>query len=250
MMVYRLVLVFALTLMPIVAVVHAQETARDSLGDVGVSLSPLFTGDIELGQHCCFSPGVWVTLGQGRFRLQVDHVYARRKELYYYEFDYPGTPPDEYQGRDVYVERARLELQTEQATSALMYWRLSQTSHVSPHVLLGLTYWNIAERDCEVAEGAPVNLINPDRRRPRRQLLSGLTPSQFPFPYSDEEVWFRVDLTNEEEQQCFNEPPRKWGGVLPQVGGGFDIPIGSRFLFRAQARLFFFEIRVGTSFRF
>ena len=46
--------------------VHAQGTTTPSWGDVGISVSPLFTVYVHR-ESCCTPPGGWVTWGTKKF---------------------------------------------------------------------------------------------------------------------------------------------------------------------------------------
>ncbi len=99
---------------------------------------------------------------------------------------------------------------------ASLDWRLSEHTRVSPHVFFGLLYWNFAARSC-VAAGEPVV------RLPAR-------------PHDPDELLYRVDFAEGEEQRCLDDSPRRSHLILPQVGVGVDIPIGSRVFARAEVR--------------
>ena len=61
-----------------VRAVHAQAAPPPSWGDVGVHWSPLFwleNLDVDYGTP----PGVWVTWGTGKFRLQMDYQRSRQQ---------------------------------------------------------------------------------------------------------------------------------------------------------------------------
>ncbi len=80
--------------------VHAQGTTTPSWGDVGISVSPLFTVYVHR-ESCCTPPGGWVTWGTKKFRLQVDYVHNRRRDLIYQDFR-----GEERQGQTITVQRA------------------------------------------------------------------------------------------------------------------------------------------------
>ena len=134
--------------------VHAQETA--SWGDVGISVSPLFTVYVHR-ESCCTPPGGWVTWGTKKFRLHVDYVHNRRRDLIYQDFR-----GEERQGQTITVQRAVVGTHVEQVSAAALYWRLLEHARVSPHLLLGLGYWKFTDRYC-VAGGEPVQR-EPDGR--------------------------------------------------------------------------------------
>ena len=186
--------------------VHAQETA--SWGDVGISVSPLFREYLDV-PVCCTPPGGWVTWGTGKYRLQVDYVRNRR------QYRTSGGYYEIREGREVVVERGGVGINVAQVAVASLYWRIRETSRYSLHVLLGVGYWNRGERSC-VAAGEPVNRLPPR-------------------PHDPDELWFRVDLTDEEEQRCRENPPYySPSSFFPQVGAGVDVPIGSRFFARLE----------------
>ena len=203
--------------------VQAQEsTPTASWGDVGVSVLPFFKAYLDV-ESCCTPLGGWVTWGTGKFRLQMDYVHNRRRYL-----DYPGYY-EERQGQEIIVQRAYLDTHVEQIVGAALYWRVSEHSRFSPHVLLGFAYGNFVDRPC-VAAGEPVV------RRPAR-------------PHDPNELLYRVDFADGEEQWCLDEkPPIRFRRIGLQVGVGGDIPIGSRFFARVQARLI--EVRIGVGLRF
>ena len=190
---------------------------------MGISVSPLFRAHVDV-ESCCTPLGGWVTWGTGTFRLQMDYVHNRRRYL-----DYPGYY-EERLGQEIAVERAYLDTHVEQAVGAALDWRVWEHAGVSPHVLLGLTYWNYADRPC-VARGEPLV------RRPAR-------------PHDPNELLYRVDFAEGEEQRCLDDSPYRSHLIFPQVGVGADIPIGSRVFARAQFRLFIAEVRIGVGLRF
>ena len=173
--------------------VHAQGTTTPSWGDVGISVSPLFTV-YAYRESCCTPPGGWVTWGTKKFRLQVDYVHNRRRDLIYEDFR-----GEERQGQTITVQRAVVGNHVEQISVAALYWRLLEHARVSPHLLLGLGYWKFTDRRC-VAGGEPVQR-EPDGR-------------------------YRVDFAEGEEQRCVDNSPHRWYRVFPQVGVGMDIQIG------------------------
>ena len=204
--------------------VHAQETASTpSWGDVGGGFAPFFRANLDEAS-CCNPPGGWVTWGTGRFRLQMDYLHNRRRYLtcagYY----------GEREGQETVVQRAYLDTHVEQVASPLVYWRLSENSHASPHFLFGLAYWNFADRLC-VAGSDPVVQLPPR-------------------PHDPNEWLYRVEFAEGEEQRCLDESPSRFHRIHPQIGVGADIPIGSRFFARAQARAFSAELRIGVGLRF
>ena len=204
-------------------VVHAQETApTPSWGEVGVSVSPLFKAYLD-EESCCSPRGGWVTWGTGKFRLQVDFLYNHLRLRSYSGY------PEERQGREISVQRVDLDGYADQVVGTALYWRVSKESRFSPHVLLGLAYWRRAQYRC-VAWGEPVVQIPP---------LPGYGPNA---------LVYRVDFAEGEEQRCVDEPPFRSHVFGPVVGVGVDIPIGSRFFARAQARLI--EVRLGVGLRF
>ena len=196
--------------------VHAQGTTTPSWGDVGISVSPLFTVYVHR-ESCCTPPGGWVTWGTKKFRLQVDYVHNRRRDLIYQDFR-----GEERQGQTTLsVQRAVVGTHVEQVSVAALYWRLLEHARVSPHLLLGLGYWKFTDRSC-VAGGEPVQR-EPDGR-------------------------YRVDFAEGEEQRCVDNSPHRWHRIFPQVGVGMDIPIGSRVFARVQAQLL--SVRLGVGLRF
>ena len=196
--------------------VHAQGTTTPSWGDVGISVSPLFTVYVHR-ESCCTPPGGWVTWGTKKFRLQVDYVHNRRRDLIYQDFR-----GEERQGQTTLsVQRAVVGTHVEQVSVAALYWRLLEHARVSPHLLLGLGYWKFTDRYC-VAGGEPVQR-EPDGR-------------------------YRVDFAEGEEQRCVDNSPHRWHRIFPQVGVGMDIQIGSRVFARVQAQLL--SVRLGVGLRF
>ena len=197
-------------------VLHAQETAAPSWGDVGVHWSPLFwleNLDLDYGTP----PGVWVTWGTGTFRLQVDYQRSRQQYSIYSGVRMIET----YQGQqDTPVYRALQRTAVNHVGEALVYWRVLDHARVSPHLLVGFQYLNIGERRC-FATGEPV---------PR------------------EPDGYHVDFAPGEEQRCGNDPLmrrhlRRW-----VIAGGIDLALGSRVFARLQAQ--FFQIRLGVGLRF
>ena len=183
--------------------------------DIGVSISPLFGAFFD-ESSCCTPLGGWVTVGSGRFRLQVD--YVRNVQRW-------GGFTDSYEhlgGQEIVVERALGGTQVEQVGGVTAYWRLSKNPRWTPHLLLGIRLAHRANRACR-AEGHPVIETPP-------------VPMQR----------FRVDFTG--ARPCADEPANIRFGILPQVGVGVDRSIGSRWFLRAQVRLF--EVRFGAGIRF
>ena len=204
--------------------VHAQGTSPRFKGDVGVTVAPLFKTYID-ERSCCTPIGAWLTWGTGRFRLQTDYAYNRRRYTNhsgYYQ---------EHQGQEIAVLRADLDDHVEHAGSAALYWRLSEGGRVTPHLLFGLAYLNRADRRC-VAQGAPL-----------QQMAAR--------PHDPDELLYHVDFAPGEEERCLDEPPAiTWNRWLPQAGLGFDVSIGSRLLVRTQVRAPLLDFRVGAGIRF
>ena len=99
--------------------------------DAGVSISPLFVAFFD-EPSCCTPLGGWVTVGSGRFRLQVD--YVRNVQRW-------GGFTDSYEhlgGQEIVVARALGGAQVEQVGGVTAYWRLSKNPRWTPHLLL----WN------------------------------------------------------------------------------------------------------------
>ena len=193
---------------------EAENTPRWKF-DVGVSISPLFGAFFD-ESSCCTPLGGWVTVGSGRFRLQVD--YVRNVQRW-------GGFTDSYEhlgGQEIVVERALGGTQVEQVGGVTAYWRLSKNPRWTPHLLLGIRLADRANRPCR-AEGHPVIETPP-------------VPMQR----------FRVDFTG--TRPCADEPANIRFGIFPQVGVGVDRSIGSRWFLRAQVRLF--EVRFGAGIRF
>ena len=193
---------------------EAENTPRWKF-DIGVSISPLFGAFFD-ESSCCTPLGGWVTVGSGRFRLQVD--YVRNVQRW-------GGFTDSYEhlgGQEIVVERALGGTQVEQVGGVTAYWRLSKNLRWTPHLLLGIRLAHRANRACR-AEGHPVIETPP-------------VPMQR----------FRVDFTG--ARPCADEPANIRFGILPQVGVGVDRSIGSRWFLRAQVRLF--EVRFGAGIRF
>lgn len=115
--------------------------------DAGVSVSPLFKAYLD-APSCCNPIGGWATVGQGRFRLQMDYARNERQSL-----SYP-TYYEEREGREIAVERAYLDEHVEQAAGAALYWRLLRHRRLTPHLLLGMSLARLADRPC-IAEGLP-----------------------------------------------------------------------------------------------
>ncbi len=202
--------------------IHAQETASTpSWGDVGGSFAPWFKAYLDV-ESCCNPPGGWVTWRTGKFRLQMDYLHNRRRYLTYAGYY------EEREGQEIVVQRAYLDTHVEQVVNALVYWRLSENSRASPHLLFGLAYWNLADRPCVAGDEPVVRLP--------------------PRPHDPYERLYRVEFTEGEEQRCLDEPPVRFHRIHPQIGVGVDIPIGARFFARAQARLL--EVRIGLGLRF
>ncbi len=193
---------------------EAENTPRWKF-DVGVSISPLFVAFFD-ESSCCTPLGGWVTVGSGRFRLQVD--YVRNVQRW-------GGFTDSYEhlgGQEIVVERALGGTQVEQVGGVTAYWRLSKNPRWTPHLLLGIRLAHRANRACR-AEGHPVIETPP-------------VPMQR----------FRVDFTG--ARPCADEPANIRFGIFPQVGVGVDRSIGSRWFLRAQVRLL--EVRFGAGIRF
>ena len=190
--------------------------------DAGISLSPLFIAYIDVPPQP--AAGGWVTWGAGKFRVQIDYVHNRRRYV-----TYPGYY-EEREGQEIVVQRAYLDTHVEQVTGASLYWRLSERAPFSTHLLLGLAYWNLADRRC-VARGEPVVRLPPRAHDPN-------------------ELLFRVEFAEGEERRCADRPAIRFQRITPQVGAGFDVPIGSRVFGRAQLRLFLLEVRIGVGVRF
>lgn len=178
--------------------------------DAGVSVSPLFKAYLD-APSCCNPIGGWATVGQGRFRLQMD--YARNERQY---LSYP-TYYEERGGREVAVEYAYLDEHVEQVAGAALYWRLLRNRRLTPHLLLGLSLAHLADRPC-VAETPP------EGAGQRRRI-------EFSRP-----------------NPCAGEPFLTSFRIWPQVGAGVDYALNSRFFVRAQVRLL--EARVGFGVRF
>ena len=132
--------------------VHAQETApTPSWGDVGVNWSPVFwleDLDVDYGTP----PGVWVTWGTGKFRLQMDYQRSRQQYVLFGQRSF-----ENYQGQDIIVYRATQRTAVNHVGEVGLYWRLLEHSRVSPHLLFGLQYLNLGKRFC-VATGEPVQI--------------------------------------------------------------------------------------------
>ena len=210
--------------------VQAQETAsRPPWGDVGVGVSPLFKeyrNDVR-EESCCTPLSGWVTWGTGTFRLQGDFLYNHLRWRGHTE---------ERQGRDISVQRVYVIGYADQVFGTALYWRVSEESRFSPHLLLGLEYWRRDHYFCG-ARGEPVVQIP--------------TPPE----YGPNALVYRVDFAEEEEQRCVDEPRPKSHVVHPRVGLGVDIPIGSRVFARAEVRgrgilPILSEVRMGVGVRF
>ena len=109
---------------------EAENTPRWKF-DIGVSISPLFGAFFD-ESSCCTPLGGWVTVGSGRFRLQVD--YVRNVQRW-------GGFTDSYEhlgGQEIVVERALGGTQVEQVGGVTAYWRLSKNPRWNP----APTSWN------------------------------------------------------------------------------------------------------------
>ena len=207
--------------------VHAQETApRPSWGDVGVGVSPLFRVSRYV-ESCCTPLSGWVTWGTGKFRLHTDYVHNPRRYRYYRDYN------EERLGQEIVVERAYLTTDVDQTVGVALDWRWSEHTRVSPYLLLGLSYWNLATGVPCVARGEPVV------RRPAP-------------PHDPDELLYRVDFAEGEEQECRSRD-QIYQYISPQLGLGVDSPIGARVFVRAQARLTLYlatEFRIGVGLHF
>lgn len=182
--------------------------------DAGVSVSPLFKAYLD-APSCCNPIGGWATVGQGRFRLQMDYARNERQSL-----SYPAYY-EEREGREIAVERAYLDEHVEQAAGVALYWRLLRNRRLTPHLLLGMSLARLADRPC-VAEGLPGGGLPESGQR------------------------LRVEFS--QPNPCAGEPFLTRFRIWPQVGAGVDYAPASRFFVRAQIRLL--EARVGLGVRF
>ncbi len=183
--------------------------------DAGVSVSPLFKTYLD-EPSCCTPLGGWVTAGSGRFRLQVDYARNERERLGFAEYY------EERLGQEIVVERGYQDRSIDQTVGVAAYWRLSGNRRLTPHLLLGMGLWRLADRRC-VAEGAPPVVGTPQ-------------PGQR----------FRVDFAG--GRPCAGKPFDTSFRIWPQVGAGIDYALGSRAFARVQLRLL--ELRVGAGIRF
>ena len=195
-------------------VVHAQAAPPPSWGDVGVSWSPVVRLEY-LDRPYGRPPGVWVTWGAGKFRLQMEYVRSRLRS------DNAERKIENHQGQEIPVYRAARSTNVYQVGAVAVHWRFMRDWPVSPHVLFGLQYLNIAHRPC-VAPGDPV------QREPNGR--------------------YRVDFAEGEEQRCVDDPVISRHRVFPVIGGGIDIPLGTRVFARAQVQIF--QVRLGVGVRF
>ena len=209
-----LVLAGGIALLSARPVAAQNENAPKWKFDAGVSVSPLFKAYLD-EPSCCTPLGGWMTVGSGRFRLQVDYARNEREQLSYADYY------EEHMGEEIVVERAYLDTNVEQAVGVVGYWRLSKNRRLTPHLLFGLGLWHLADRPC-VAEGLP-NIGTPQ---------SGQR--------------FRVDFSG--GRPCAGEPFLTRVSIRPQVGAGIDYALNSRIFARVQLRLL--EVRVGAGIRF
>ena len=196
--------------------VHAQAAPPPSWGDVGVHWSPVFWLEDDLDVDYGTPPGVWVTWGTGKFRLQMDYQRSRQQFLLFGQRSF-----ENYQGQDIIVYRATQRTAVNHVGEVGLYWRLLEHARVSPHLLFGLQYWNLGVRRC-VATGDPVQR-EPDER-------------------------YRVDFAEGEEQRCGDDPLMRRHLPHAVLGGGVDLVLGSRVFVRVQAQ--FFQVRLGVGLRF
>ena len=95
-----------------------------------------------------------------------------------------------------------------------------------PHLLCGIAYVSRAVGRC-VAHGAPLVQL------PAR-------------PNDPNELLYRVEFAEGVERRSLGKPALRLHGILPQAGLGFNVPIGSRFVARAQVRAPVLEFRIGA----
>ena len=229
---YRFLLAVA-----VVAVLEPHAAAAQTLGDAGVTFSPAYLQYADVNPYCCPAAG-WITLGSGRFRLQVDYLQSNRHREGHgnYSLGQTCTPTGEctdikLEGRRASVQRADLETTTRHETNVLVSWRALHRPRYRLHILFGGFFTQVGQSFCRAFDGPIVRIP---------------TPLDWPPDY----VVFRAELTAEERRRCSSEDDHSYRWVVPQAGAAVDFPIGSRYFLRADARLLIFRLGIGAGVRF
>ena len=215
----------AVLLGPGAAGARAQETTPPSRGNAGVTLSPAFRQYADVPPHCCPVAG-WVAFGSGTLRVQADYLRSHRRSTGW------GGYPVTHEGREASVQRVSLTAEIQHESNVLVSWRALDRPAYSLHLLFGAIYRHMANRFCVAFDGPLVRL------------------SPAPYPWEPDDIVFRADLTADEKRRCEAERPRTRQVVSPQAGVALDVPIGSRFFVRGEARLLLLDFRIGAGIRF
>ena len=213
-MAHRLALGFALIL-------PAAAAAQPSEAGAGIALSHFQWLDVP---SLCCPPQVWVTFGEGRWRLQVDYLRSHRESE-----GHGGHPIDDVDGRRASVQRADLRIDLQHHASVLASWRLLHTPRHRLSLLLGVVHVHARQADCHASSGPVVRIPTPD---------------DYPSDY----VVFRQELTPDERSPCDGHVRvfRRFG---LQTGAALDFPVGEKLFLRVSARMWF-QAEVGIGVRF
>ena len=209
-----LVLAGGIALLSARPVAAQNENAPKWKFDAGVSVSPLFKAYLD-EPSCCTPLGGWMTVGSGRFRLQVDYARNEREQLSYADYY------EEHMGEEIVVERALPRYQRGAGRGRGGVLALVQKPTVDP----ASAFWPGA-----MASGGP-----PLRRRGIAEHRDAAVRQRF-----------RVDFSG--GRPCAGEPFLTRVNIRPQVGAGIDYALNSRIFARVQLRLL--EVRVGAGIRF